>query len=62
MLQQKIEELRESSSLMINFKLNLPANWGYLSWGVPIKRTLVNWVQYWGPLILGNYQIAEGLS
>ena len=25
--------------------------------GVPIIKTIVFWVLYWGPLILGNYQI-----
>ena len=28
--------------------------------GVPIIRTIVFWGLYWGPLILGNYQINEG--
>ena len=27
--------------------------------GVPIKRTIVFWGLYWGPLILGNYHITE---
>ena len=26
--------------------------------GVPIIRTIVFWGLYWGPLILGNYQVA----
>ena len=28
--------------------------------GVPMIRTLVFWGLYWGPLILGNYHIANG--
>ena len=28
--------------------------------GVPIMRIIVFWGLYWGPLILGNYQIGEG--
>ena len=30
---------------------------GLFFWGVPIIRTLVFWGLYWGPLLLGNYQI-----
>ena len=28
--------------------------------GLPIIRTLVFWGPYWGPLILGNYQMGTG--
>ena len=29
--------------------------------GVPIIRIIVLWGLYWGPLILGNYQISKSL-
>ena len=31
-------------------------------WGVPIIRTIVFRGPYWGPLILGNYQLPEAIS
>ena len=30
--------------------------------GVPIIRIIVFWGLYWGPPILGNYQIMEGFG
>ena len=30
--------------------------------GVPIIRTIVFWVLYWGPLILGNYYMVQKLA
>ena len=29
--------------------------------GIPIIRTIVFWGLYWGPLILGNYHISQGI-
>ena len=42
------------------------AKWGFPKirgtiLGVPITRTIVFWDQNWGPQILGNYQMAQGL-
>ena len=30
--------------------------------GFPIIRTIVFWGLYWGPLILGNYQIGKAIA
>ena len=37
---------------------NLGEKFGGIFWGVPIKRTVVFWCLYWGPLSLGNYHIS----
>ena len=42
-------------------------NWGFPKirgtlLGVPIKRTIIFWGLYWGPPILGNYQILLGIE
>ena len=37
--------------------MGVSQNLGYLFLGVPIIRIIVFWGLYWGPLVLGNYQI-----
>ena len=40
-------------------QMGVSQNYGYL-FGVPIIRIIVFWGLYWGPPILGNYQIKLG--
>ena len=37
--------------------MEVSQNEGVLFWGVPIKRITIFWDLYWGPPILGNYNI-----
>ena len=45
-----------------NYYVGFESKWGFPKLGVPflgvpIIRTIVFWGLYWGPLILGNYQV-----
>ena len=49
---------QHKSSWAISRKWYIPKIRGTI-WGVPTIRTIIFWGLYWGPLILGNYQIKQ---
>ena len=42
-------------------QVGVSQNRGY-PFGVPIMRLVIFWGQYWGPLILGNYQVIPSIG
>ena len=58
-----MKEWKEQSKLLVRgFRTwGFPKNRGTFL-GVPIIRTMVYWGSYWGPLILGNYHLEQGME